>query len=758
MINIDRTLDLKTMDVPQKKLQKESTTTKVSYGNKKKEKKYMATKVNVGGTVFEVPTDIIHRSRLLTSLCGGTWDDLVFIDRSPTSFLRLLQYLADPLSTIQAGPVVYRQVELELHYFLIEPSTLCVDLVVTKIGTELTICLILSDGIRRVYVKTLPPGYELLLADGLTIFLRYHNLLVRYDPRSDIFVEDDYELHGNVLLIMVHGTLFKLGSRTISTYNYTTRSWQTLPPPPATGLTIQTVVHHAHHLYTAMSYQTTTVVLVYDIVTRRWSQLYQLNYIVTSVQMCNGRLFLLGYGSRRCSVLCFDTGSQRWEPVPDVPPDCRYIVHQDILYYFNPADVSWVVYDGIRGTHRPDAVDMLLFGGCKTRVTVLTYAEGLPPPPPPNVLSYYQYPNSVVTVVLNDNVRLQTTRATLLALPETWFHHNMSGDILHVPLPADQFEKVLQLLRDGTLDCVDMEEVCRFLGLVPLDVLAGTAILDRSGDVFLSYEGFLDTINITINRDYKDGISICAWNGKLWVVGGGSDRVECIDLFRQTVLLAPSLPHVLQFAVAIFLTDGIHVLGNAADGQVHHYRRMDDCWEELSPLPLELVEFAVAAIDDRLYVMGGRCVGIPSNIVWMFDTEWHTGPSLPVAIYDCRACVQDTTIYLSDSTNNAPLMWDTTNDHWVILPRAFNSGRFNLLIVDGQVMATSHRNCRVLNPTSSTWDTVMTVDLHVRRYIQSCDQFRWYTDAFAVHRARKALGWYDAYLRQILSLSRIIDR
>jgi hypothetical protein len=110
-----------------------------------------------------------------------------------------------------------------------------------------------------------------------------------------------------------------------------------------------------------------------------------------------------------------------------------------------------------------------------------------------------------------------------------------------------------------------------------------------------------------------------------------------------------------------------------------------------------LTEFAVATIGDHLYVMGGLLGHRPSNAVFVFDVvteQWSSGPLLPEARYECRACAaQGSRIYLS---GEVPLMWDTAipGGRWVELPNPFDD-RFNMLCVDGHIMATSHRNCCV---------------------------------------------------------------
>ncbi len=134
-------------------------------------------------------------------------------------------------------------------------------------------------------------------------------------------------------------------------------------------------------------------------------------------------------------------------------------------------------------------------------------------------------------------------------------------------------------MRDGTLDCDDdTEAACRFLGLAPLDILAGTAILDEIGDTYLHCDGEWQKIGIS-SRGVSTGM--CAWNGKLWAVGG--DSVECMDLFQinpSWVPIAPPLPLALAFTVVVVLANTIHVLGDSADGQLHHYRRAKNSWTE----------------------------------------------------------------------------------------------------------------------------------------------------------------------------------
>jgi hypothetical protein len=453
-----------------------------------------------------------------------------------------------------------------------------------------------------------------------------------------------------------------------------------------------------------------------------------------------GKLYLLGLRGEH--NVCFDLHFEQWELVSAVPRSCKYVVHQDMLYCLN--STLCLVYKDNRWVREcPSAVIGVIMGAeeqwCLTSVKVLTYEDVLPSPPPNLVPIRYHEKDSVVTVLLNDNVSIQTTRATLLSLTD-----HVMDTTFRIPLSIDQFNKILQLLRDGTLDCDDdTEAACRFLGLAPLDILAGTAILDETGDTYLHCDGDWQKIN-------SHGVSsgLCAWNGKLWTVH--SDSVKYMDLFQinpSWVPLAPPLPLALVFTVVVVLANNIHVLGDSADGQLHHYRLVKNSWTEYKSSPV--TKFAVATIGDRLYVMGGHAV-------FVFDVvteQWSSGPVLPEARYECCVCAtQDSTIYLSGETL---LMWDTASpgSRWVELPSPFDD-RFNMLCVDGHIMATSHRKCCVFDPISSTWGTVTTKSLPVGRWVCSTP-FRWSASAFAVYRFR-GRNTSMHYLQQLLSLSRII--
>ena len=76
-------------------------------------------KLNVGGTVFETCEETLKRAdgTMLKSLCEEKWDDLkggeAFIDRDPTFFRIILNFLRDGTSTLPVDEKDVVEIERE---------------------------------------------------------------------------------------------------------------------------------------------------------------------------------------------------------------------------------------------------------------------------------------------------------------------------------------------------------------------------------------------------------------------------------------------------------------------------------------------------------------------------------------------------------------------------------------------------------------------------------------------------------------------
>src|SRR5215468_1728839 len=74
-------------------------------------------------------------------------------------------------------------------------------------------------------------------------------------------------------------------------------------------------------------------------------------------------------------------------------------------------------------------------------------------------------------------------------------------------------------------------------------------------------------------------------------------------------------------------------------------------WASIPPMPTARQEVGVAAVEGRVYVVGGfDASGAGRNTLEIFDTRtglWETGPSLPVSVHHPNVAAVGTKIYVA---------------------------------------------------------------------------------------------------------------
>ncbi len=138
--------------------------------------------------------------------------------------------------------------------------------------------------------------------------------------------------------------------------------------------------------------------------------------------------------------------------------------------------------------------------------------------------------------------------------------------------------------------------------------------------------------------------------------GYSTTAVIRLDLLNTNLgwQTAPNLPVALPYLAAAQLYGRVFALGGGSTNLVLALdaRRPDLGWQAYSNLPLTQLNYpAAAAINGRIYVLGGYDYGAATSAVWSLDiaapaANWRREPvNLPVSVYQHAAVALDNQLY-----------------------------------------------------------------------------------------------------------------
>jgi N-acetylneuraminic acid mutarotase len=158
-------------------------------------------------------------------------------------------------------------------------------------------------------------------------------------------------------------------------------------------------------------------------------------------------------------------------------------------------------------------------------------------------------------------------------------------------------------------------------------------------------------------------VGVAAARGWVFVVGGfgegpESSAVHAYDTATDSWQRLADLPTLYQMPNVAAVEDRVFVLGGLELNATLEYDFDNDEWLERAPLPVPVDEgpgaAAVAVQGDRIFVAGGVLKGLSSNLLntgirqdgfYAYDVSsdlWLTLPSLPVAVgYSMAAVIDD---------------------------------------------------------------------------------------------------------------------
>jgi N-acetylneuraminic acid mutarotase len=231
---------------------------------------------------------------------------------------------------------------------------------------------------------------------------------------------------------------------------------------------------------------------------------------------------------------------------------------------------------------------------------------------------------------------------------------------------------------------------------------------------------------------YRGDFAVATFQGKIYVMGGfiginpqfiptPTAANEMYDPATDTWTNKTSLPKAAGFLEAVTVNEKIYVMGGSAyngtaydiNGTNEVYDPVSDSGQPLAPMPTPVFNFAMTAIGDKIYVMGGmggRLNGltIHSNQTQIYDIQtntWTFGQAMPITTFSSVAVATtgvlapvriyyiggtDETTWARTNTGPCPTqIYDTQTDSWstgVSVPTSRESG-FALAVVNDTVFA-----------------------------------------------------------------------
>ena len=206
---------------------------------------------------------------------------------------------------------------------------------------------------------------------------------------------------------------------------------------------------------------------------------------------------------------------------------------------------------------------------------------------------------------------------------------------------------------------------------------------------------------------YRGDFAVAAYHGKVYVMGGFTGTSpqfiptltaanEMYDPATDTWTNKTSLPKAAGFLEAVTINEKIYVMGGGAyngtaydiNGTNEVYDPVSDSWQPLASMLTPVFNFAMTAIGDKIYVMGGMSgrlngLTIHSNQTQIYDIQtnkWTFGHSMPITTFSSAAAVTtgvlapvrvyyiggtDETTWAHTNTGPSPTqIYDPQTDSW----------------------------------------------------------------------------------------------
>ena len=156
----------------------------------------------------------------------------------------------------------------------------------------------------------------------------------------------------------------------------------------------------------------------------------------------------------------------------------------------------------------------------------------------------------------------------------------------------------------------------------------------------------------------------CVINGKLYVLGGGDvlNSAATMDMYdpntgewtsKTPMSIDRGLPACAVMEDKIYVMGGMQVVGGNRDysglSKFEVYDTKNDTWTTLADMPTKRWGLSATAFNGKIYVFGGRSLGLPYSSIEIYDPQtntWTTKSSMPTPRYCLTSCLLDSNIYV----------------------------------------------------------------------------------------------------------------
>jgi len=149
---------------------------------------------------------------------------------------------------------------------------------------------------------------------------------------------------------------------------------------------------------------------------------------------------------------------------------------------------------------------------------------------------------------------------------------------------------------------------------------------------------------------YQANFAIAAYKEDIYVIGGVNNLptgiIQTYDPTTDNWTKKTDMPFAMGFLRAITINEEIYIMGGALYnwnnmsysmyGTNNAYDPSNGTWQTLAPMPIPVFRFAMTAVGDKIYVMGGRMnIGYTTQ-TQIYDTRtntWSVGEPVPVSTH-----------------------------------------------------------------------------------------------------------------------------
>lgn len=152
---------------------------------------------------------------------------------------------------------------------------------------------------------------------------------------------------------------------------------------------------------------------------------------------------------------------------------------------------------------------------------------------------------------------------------------------------------------------------------------------------------------------------VAATDGRFVYVFGGATEpttwttlTQIYDVKANAWTLGPAFTTPRNFAMAVAMQDGIHLLGGANPGRLADHQVYDPksrSWSNRSPMPVAVDAAVIAVVGKKLYLIGGAQAG-PVAAVQIWDSRtntWAFGAPMPTPRLSAVGAVIGRSVYVA---------------------------------------------------------------------------------------------------------------